>query len=218
MRTAAESLVPDGDAPPADPPGPSAHWIGFTELEEWLASIDPARPALLLPVARPAGHDGPFRTERLLVACQQVTAEGHVLYCHLLGATLTRVCGEIVDADWRFRAMAWESLWECVEETLAERGLAVLPAMLAFPEGLGPAAGPRARHLLRQNEPLLPLLPPPLPRLIFPDLTVPGSDRPSCPRRVGAGFSLAAAGADGQRRAGRQRGVREGPARAWLGP
>ena len=131
---------PSGDAPASGPfplgsgPLPPARlWVGFLELEAWLAAVDPARPVLLLPVIQPVGQDGPFRTERLLVCCQQVTAEGHVLYCHLAASTLTRVCGAVVDADWRQRATAWESLWECAEETLAERGLAVLAATASCP-------------------------------------------------------------------------------------
>ena len=115
------------------PPGPVAAWIGFIELEAWSAAVDPARPVFLLPVAKPAGHDGPFHAQDLLVICQQVTLEGHVLYCRLKATTLTRVCGEVVDADWRHREMAWESLWECVDGLLEERGLRVLPATVACP-------------------------------------------------------------------------------------
>jgi len=132
----ADLTAPDAGAHSPEPAGPPALWIGFLELEAWAEAVDPARPALLLPVVQPAGQDGPFQTEQLLVACQQVTPEGHVLYCRLKAATLTRVCGEVVDADWRQKEMAWESLWECVQETLEGRGLAVLPATVACPSGL----------------------------------------------------------------------------------
>ena len=98
--------------------------------------MDPARPVLLLPAIEPSLVDGPFAEEDLLVSCQQVTPEGHVLYCRLRAATLTRVCGEVVDADWRQREMAWESLWECVGDMLEGRGLAIMPGMVASPPGL----------------------------------------------------------------------------------
>ncbi|MBV9852104.1 MAG: hypothetical protein JO250_20760 [Armatimonadetes bacterium] len=133
---AAGLTAPGGGTHSPEPAVPPALWVGFLELEAWLAAVDPARPVLLLPVAHALGADGPFRTEQLLVACQQVTPEGHVLYCRLRAATLTRVCGEVVDADWRQKEMAWESLWECVQETLEERGLMVLSATAACPAGL----------------------------------------------------------------------------------
>ena len=122
-----------GCAERRDPP---ACWVGFIELEAWAGAVDPARPVLLLPAVEPALVDGPFAFEDLLVSCQQVTPEGHVLYCRLRADTLTRVCGEVLDADWRTRAMAWESLWECVGDMLEARGLAVIAGMVARPPGL----------------------------------------------------------------------------------
>ena len=137
----------------AGPCAASRLWIGFIELEAWAEAVDPSRPVLLLPVVHPshddrpsrnggpAGRGAPYRGVDLRVACQQVTSEGHVLYCLLRAVALARACDPVVDAHWVFQTAAWESLWECAGEMLEGRGLRVLPATAAFPPDLSPVFG-----------------------------------------------------------------------------
>ncbi len=129
------------DAPSAPDVSPlalaarSVLFVGFATLEEWARAVDLSRSVLATKLVVPGSSRRGFQTDELLVVCQQVTPEGHVLYCQLKAASLTRLCGQPFDPNWRERQAAWDSLWTCVQDFLAERNLSVRHATVAHPHG-----------------------------------------------------------------------------------
>jgi len=76
---------------------PPETFIGFATLEGWTEAIDTTRPILAMPLIQPGPIHAGLQTDTLLVVCQQVDASGHVLYCRLRAASLTRCYGEPFD-------------------------------------------------------------------------------------------------------------------------
>jgi len=110
-------------------------FVGIATLEEFAAAVDPARPLLAMPLVESGPEHGGIRVDDLLVVCQQVDADGSVLYCRLRAASLTRCFGEPFDPDWQERETAWRSLWDVVEAILRERGFTFRRATVAHPKG-----------------------------------------------------------------------------------
>jgi len=138
-------------------------FVGYATFESWLESVDPERPVLAMSLVEPGTDQGGIRTDALLVACQQIDSDGHVHYCRLRAATLTRCCGEPFDTDWREREAAWHSLWQAVKEILEERDFPFREATVAPPRSLrfldaraeGIAFDPLTRRFARRSAPLL---------------------------------------------------------------
>lgn len=127
---------PEGQSPVLEPsPAAGPIWIGFTCLEEWAQAVDPLRPVLATPLVQRAGETGPIQVDELKVVCQQVAADGTVLYCRLRAASLSRCYGDPFDPDWREREAAWCSLWVAVQKYLADQSLTVHSATVAWPRG-----------------------------------------------------------------------------------
>ncbi len=108
-------------------------FVGYGTLEKWMQSLLPDRPVLAMPLVEPGPEQSGMRTDTLAVVCQQIDADGHVHYCRLRAASLTRCWGEPFSADWREREAAWRSLWDAVQEILRERGLTYRGATVAPP-------------------------------------------------------------------------------------
>ena len=111
-------------------------YIGYPTLGGWLATTTADKPVLAMPLCEPGTEHGGLRTDTLMVLCQQIDAWGHVHYCRLRAASLTRCFGEPFDADWQEREAAWHSLWAIVTEILQERGLSFQRATVAMPTQL----------------------------------------------------------------------------------
>jgi len=111
-------------------------FVGYVTLEAWLEALLPERPVLAMPLVEPGTEQSGMRTDTLVVTCQQVDTEGHVHYCRLRAASLTRCFGEPFSEDWREREAAWCSLWDAVQEILRERGLTYRSATVASPAHL----------------------------------------------------------------------------------
>jgi hypothetical protein len=109
-------------------------FIGYKTLEEWLATRNPEKPILAMPMVEPGQDQGGIRTDTLLVMCQQIDGDGHVHYCRLRAASMTRCYGEPFDPDWQEREAAWQSLWEAVKEILQQHGLPFRGATVATPQ------------------------------------------------------------------------------------
>jgi hypothetical protein len=111
-------------------------FVGYNTLEEWLEALFPDRPVLAMQLVEPGREEAGMRTDTLVVICQQISADGHVHYCRLRAASLTRCYGEPFNTDWREREAAWRSLWDVVKEILRERGLTYRGATVAPPQHL----------------------------------------------------------------------------------
>jgi hypothetical protein len=111
-------------------------FVGYVTLEEWMQALLPDRPVLAMPLVEPGTEQSGMRTDTLVVVCQQVDPDGHVHYCRLRAASLTRCFGEPFSDDWREREAAWRSLWNAVQEILRARGLTYRGATVAPPSHL----------------------------------------------------------------------------------
>jgi hypothetical protein len=111
-------------------------FVGYATLEQWLDALLPDRPVLAMPLVEPGKEQSGMRTDTLVVTCQQIDADGHVHYCRLRAASLTRCYGEPFNTDWKEREAAWRSLWDAVQEILRERGLTYRSATVASPSHL----------------------------------------------------------------------------------
>jgi hypothetical protein len=111
-------------------------FVGYATLEQWLDALLPDRPVLAMPLVEQGPEQSGMRTDTLVVVCQQIDPEGHVHYCRLRAASLTRCYGEPFNTDWREREVAWRSLWDAVQEILRERGLTYRGATVAPPQRL----------------------------------------------------------------------------------
>ena len=108
-------------------------YIGYQTLADWLAATTADKPVLAMPLCEPGTDHGGLRTDTLLVLCQQIDPCGHVHYCRLRAASLTRCFGEPFDPDWQEREAAWHSLWAIVTEILQEHSLSFQRATVAMP-------------------------------------------------------------------------------------
>jgi hypothetical protein len=124
------------ERPMSDTRTGSPAFIGYGRFAEWLDWVDRDMPVLAIPLVEPGTEHSGLRTDRLLVVCQQVGPEGHVHYCRLRAAEMTRCGGEPFDRDWQEREAAWHSLWEAVEQELLARGLTARRATVAPPRWL----------------------------------------------------------------------------------
>jgi hypothetical protein len=123
-------------------PEPGSHFVGFSSLEEFGAACDIHRPVYTLPIVLSGGQQDGLHVDSLLIVCQQVTPDGHVLYCRLKAACLTRLWGEPFDSDWQERQAAWLELSELVESFLREvLELTLVRATVAMPNFLVPLQG-----------------------------------------------------------------------------
>ncbi len=111
-------------------------FIGFATLEDWLNVADPTLPTYLLPIVERGVEQGGLRIDTLVVICQQLNERGHVHYCRLRAADLTRCFGDPFDTDWRDREAAWRSLAVEVTAELCSRNLTLLSATIAPPRSL----------------------------------------------------------------------------------
>jgi hypothetical protein len=111
-------------------------FVGYGTLEEWMQALLPDRPVLAMPLVELGVEQSGMRTDTLVVICQQIDRDGHVHYCRLRAASLTRCYGEPFSADWREREAAWRSLWDAVQESLRERNLTYRGATVAVPQHL----------------------------------------------------------------------------------
>ncbi|MCW3055221.1 MAG: hypothetical protein JWN14_4391 [Chthonomonadales bacterium] len=111
-------------------------FVGYGTFEEWMQALLPDRPVLAMPLVEQGPEQSGMRTDTLVVTCQQIDPDGHVHYCRLRAASLTRCYGEPFSADWREREAAWRSLWDAVQEILRERSLTYRGATVAHPQHL----------------------------------------------------------------------------------
>jgi hypothetical protein len=111
-------------------------FVGYGTLEKWMQALLPDRPVLAMPLVEQGPEQSGMRTDTLVVVCQQIDSDGHVHYCRLRAASLTRCYGEPFNTDWREREAAWRSLWDAVQEILRERSLTYRSATVAPPQHL----------------------------------------------------------------------------------
>jgi len=107
--------------------------MGYPELDTCIASVDPRRAVLVLPIIERRS----LRLPSCMVVCQQVASDDTVLYCRLVIAGVPPVPGQSIPDASDDRLLAFESYWRIVRAYLhAECGLDICEALVAMPSDL----------------------------------------------------------------------------------
>lgn len=111
-------------------------FVGYKTLEEWLLSVDKARPvfsSLVTDVGRQ--KQSGMRTDQIAIVVSQAE-EGLVHYCRLPVARLRYMNGQPFDSDHERRIELARAALKIVEDWLSESGLQVAHAVIATPKDM----------------------------------------------------------------------------------
>jgi len=112
-------------------------FIGFGELEKFLANADTARPIDAQPVIEPGRSDKMgLRVDKQLILVTQFSPNGETMYCRIVTGRYQVFQGEVFGHKHDWDAIS-QSAWEIVREEIKSRGFTLREAVAAFPKSLG---------------------------------------------------------------------------------